>query len=91
MKKNIIVLFLILLSFCNQTSNSNPPSVKKGVLDLRSLTSLGKVNLDGDWEFYWNCQLASNPQSCVSRENKYFAQVPGIWNGLVIDGKEISG
>jgi hypothetical protein len=63
MKKKLILNYLanILFALCLLTipgcgSEKSPPLAEQGVLDLsnRDFDHNGVVNLNGQWEFYWN-------------------------------------
>lgn len=89
------VLFYFLLSFILAFfSNCSQSKIKvaQGALDLRSwdFNARGSIDLDGDWEFYWNCQLKSHPNTCKSKPDGYIS-VPGIWNQYVVDNNKIDG
>ena len=55
-------------------------------------TNDGPVDLNGEWEFYWQQHLEpqdferSNPPSPTG-----FIRLPGYWNGYEVDGKPLSG
>ncbi|TFH38287.1 MAG: hypothetical protein E4G96_10680, partial [Chrysiogenales bacterium] len=62
-----------------------------GILDLGGwdFDMKGTVELSGEWEFYWGRLLHSKfPHVEPAAE---FINVPGIWNGHVIDGKKLPG
>ncbi|MDF3001220.1 MAG: diguanylate cyclase protein [Bacillota bacterium] len=53
----IVILILSLVStFLNKPANSHPPEIKGGILDLNhwSFEENGMVNLEGEWQFYFN-------------------------------------
>lgn len=93
--KKIFLLFIISLfiSACIKPTAKVSPKAKKGFLELKDwdFASDGHIELDGEWEFYWNCQLRTLPETCPTEAAKSFIQVPGIWNGFKVDGKEIGG
>ncbi|MBE5995572.1 MAG: histidine kinase [Paenibacillaceae bacterium] len=48
------------------------------------------LSLDGEWEFYWNQLLTPKDfQLQVQPSDKNFMQVPGLWNGKMIEGKKL--
>jgi len=52
----ILILIIIFLSFCKQDHTQKlAPKAIKGVLDLTQwdFEKDGTINLDGEWEFYW--------------------------------------
>ena len=89
--------FLSMLIFnCSPSLNSDrtAPRVENGVLDLRhwDLKNDGPVALDGKWEFYWNSHLEPIDFSDETPPTvNAFIEVPGTWNGRVIDGQKING
>jgi sensor histidine kinase YesM len=46
--------------------------------------------LSGTWEFYWQHFLTKNDLS-NSTQTYVLSKVPGLWNNLVIDGKNLPG
>lgn len=92
MKKIIFFLLILMLLFsCKKATSQIAPKAKEGVLEIKNwnFSQDGHIELDGEWEFYWSCQLKSHPESCSSQ--KTMIQVPGIWNGFEVDGKKIEG
>jgi signal transduction histidine kinase len=55
-----LILFLSFPLF-----SKDLPQVKAGVLDLKDWNYYedGPINLDGEWEFYWNTLLVENPSN----------------------------
>jgi hypothetical protein len=71
-------LFVLFLSTCNPVSSV--PIAKEEVLDLRDIDLTDrKVNLDGEWEFYWN-ELYGRNNFTFDPNNRSTVNVPGIWN-----------
>ena len=91
MKKILLILFSLL--FQSLTYSQTPPAAIGGELDLSNwkFENYGSVDLDGDWEFYWN-ELYS-PQDFALRKTKSpeLYHVPSLWNNRVIDGEKVSG
>jgi hypothetical protein len=54
MKQTLKILIFSLIIYLSSNSLYAGLSAKNGILDLRTNTvsSLGTVNLNGDWEFY---------------------------------------
>ena len=76
--KLLFNLFVLFLSTCNPVSSV--PIAKGGVLDLRDVDLTNeKVNLDGEWEFYWN-ELYGRNNFNFDPNNRSTVQVPGSWN-----------
>jgi len=90
------LLFIITasLSLAACSAAGKPPLAQNGYLDLSnwSFSANGTVNLDGQWEFYWR-QLLS-PEDLTGAQpvepTGYF-EIPGRWDGRVIDGAKQSG
>nr|WP_294795310.1 ATP-binding protein [uncultured Mucilaginibacter sp.] len=60
---------------------------KKGVLDLRSATLTNKVELNGEWLFYWQ-QLLSPTDKATGAA--HLVNFPSLWSsGYKIDGKKL--
>ena len=79
----IILFFSIFISACTDHIQVNTvPHVVKGVIDLRDwdFKKDGAVDLNGEWEFYWNKLLG--PDDFQSKKIKtkieYFI-IPDIW------------
>lgn len=70
------------------------PSAKKGVLDLRKwdFEKNGVVNLDGEWEFFWEKFIITDKISPndIQKDLHYFP-VPSAWNKHFLDGKPLPG
>ncbi len=68
------------------------PIAQNGFLDISkwSFENNGAVNLDGDWEFYWNEFLLSKNEK-FNLENKHYATVPKNWLSVEKDGKPLPG
>ncbi len=99
MKLKLLSLFLAVLLLpvagCQQVKTQKAkPKIEKGVLDLRQwdFKKDGIVNLSGEWEFYWQQLLSSADytQGKTPRMDGYF-KVPGVWNNVEVNGKNLSG
>ena len=57
---------------------------EKGIIDLSKwdFESNPQVNLDADWEFYWEQLLSPSDFDSTNFENKIFAPIPGLWGEL---------
>ena len=72
--------------------NKDQPIAKNGVLDLRNwdFEKDGIVNLDGEWEFYWERFLVSEDfQKDVKPEMTGFVHVPSFWDRYELLGKKL--
>ncbi len=90
-----LVILLLFLCACDRQSKTNiPPLAVKGVLDLTNwdFEREGPVNLNGEYEFYWNQLL--NPQDFIQNRSSSKTEmiaVPGPWNDYDYRGKAIPG
>lgn len=91
----VITLFLVLaVPVIAPVQVHGRPLVQKGVLDLIDWNweRDGVINLDGQWEFYWN--QAFTPSDFTPSERPVitgFLEVPGFWNGFEVNGEKING
>jgi hypothetical protein len=80
---------------CSRPSqNKNQPYVIRGRLDLSvwDFAQNGPVTLSGEYEFYWQQQLAPERFSQAELpERSDFILVPGVWNGYRLNGEKLSG
>ena len=82
-------LFAILFFFNCSPGIKKPPKAIKGVLDLSnwefdsSIPSAKILNLDGEWEFYWQefPTIDSTGEPFLPSERTEYIQVPMDWNG----------
>ena len=92
---SLIMAYLIFFSAClNDSSRRIAPRAVKGVLDLTDwdFKHDGPVNLNGEWEFYWQKHLMPKDfaQKIPARKTE-FITVPGYWKGLELEGKKLPG
>lgn len=87
LRRIIIMVALIFLTIqpIDPTMAKEKPSILNGRLDLRdlSITDIGPIDLDGEWEFYWGELLL--PEEVAD----YTAQIvdaPDDWNNYAFDG-----
>lgn len=89
-----IILFIILFfnscDLSNLTGNKNKTLAKKGILDLREwdFNKYGPIELDGEWEFYWE-KLYSLEEIHSIIFNKEYIHLPHSWNNKIINGETI--
>jgi serine phosphatase RsbU (regulator of sigma subunit) len=83
-----LILIILFISGCYK-SNVHKPSAVDGVIDLtsHSFTSQKIVNLDGQWEFYWE-QLLDPEHFRVNTDllQKKYGAVPATWDKLLPGG-----
>lgn len=76
-------------------SSTKMPTAEKGVLNLANwdFQRDGRINLNGDWEFYYGKLLTY--EDFHNKENKPnmsgYIKVPGKWDGYSANGKNIDG
>jgi PAS domain S-box-containing protein len=92
---SLITAYLIFFSAClNDSRQRIAPRAVKGVLDLTDwdFKTDGPVDLNGEWEFYWQQFLM--PQDFTSKtaiRKTGFIKVPGYWKGYELDGNKLPG
>ena len=92
MKQSLFIFFIISSIFINfsfaQETSYNKAS--EGVIDLHNYNfdKQGIINLDGEWELYWN-QLIS-PENNITKTPKYVS-VPALWNDMTFDNVKSTG
>lgn len=83
---------MLLLAGCSD-EKAHPHAVQ-GFLDLSRWDSTkdGIVNLDGEWEFYWDRLYAPNDFAgrTPSAKTGYFP-IPRYWNGTTVNGSALPG
>jgi len=92
--KRFLLVLLLILMFAGCASSEKPPVAKNGFLDLSTwdFAKDGVVNLNGQWEFYWKQLLSPvDLQQFQSAKNTDYFQIPGRWDGRVIDGTKQNG
>ncbi|KDR96730.1 diguanylate cyclase (GGDEF) domain-containing protein [Peptoclostridium litorale DSM 5388] len=89
------IIFLIITTVCIRgMSDGNKPVVKNGQADLSSwdFDEKGGVRLSGEWEFYWEKLLYSDDFKIKPSHTRVsYIDVPSIWNGHVVNGKNVGG
>ncbi|MBN2041776.1 MAG: response regulator [Spirochaetes bacterium] len=99
-KRFIILSILIFLLFnlfisCNPVigQKKKPVSIN-GILDLSdwNFEKNGPVNLDGQWEFYWNRLLSpSDFAKTDNPSNPEYITLPGFWKNKKVDNINLNG
>ncbi len=79
--KLLLSLLLLFSLYALSTAREPIPLAKKGVLDLRKIADpySFKVNLNGEWEFYWNKMLNPEDFSDSIVKPEYYGRVPAYW------------
>ncbi|MGF7078061.1 ATP-binding protein [Mucilaginibacter sp. UYCu711] len=83
-KIRLVILLTGCLSFCFTAYAQ--PSAKDGVLDLRQNDLDGEVELNGEWQFYW--QQFVNP-AAIPAKSDVRVQFPFLWNGYLLNGHKL--
>jgi len=82
MRIRTLIILILISAGCIIPAAGQSPVAKDGVFDLRGIERKDNfiVNLNGEWEFYWNQMLYPND---FRKGNKpkpdLFAHVPGYW------------
>lgn len=88
-----IHLLVILFFSCSSSERPIEPLAEKGVIDLTSwdFDQYGKLDLFGDWEFYYGEFL--NKEDFINRKdsNVNYIKVPSLWNGYKWNGGILPG
>jgi PAS domain S-box-containing protein len=92
---SLIIAYLIFFSAClNDSPRRIPPWAVKGVLDLTDwdFGKDGPVDLNGEWEFYWQQHLMpENFTPKIPSQKIGFIKVPSYWKGYESEGKKLPG
>ncbi|MDF2822585.1 MAG: hypothetical protein K0R15_3033 [Clostridiales bacterium] len=68
---------------------TNLPKAVNGSLDLSGVDQVdGDIFLDGQWEFYWNSFVESEPDKIYTAD--LMIEVPDSWSGYKVNGKRLS-
>ncbi|MEM7039497.1 MAG: 7TM diverse intracellular signaling domain-containing protein, partial [Bacteroidota bacterium] len=84
-------LLLLFLSISgNRLFGAEAPTAEAGILDLSHWNwySDDIVTLEGEWTFYWN-ELIPPKKIDGTEVQPDYIQVPGSWNNLEIEGKDL--
>lgn len=85
------IRFLLFLSLftLNLWAKSADPVAVKGVLDLRESVKLNHfvINLNGEWEFYWEKMLHPHDFKGNITHPGYYGNVPSYWTSYPLTGK----
>ncbi|MDP4178191.1 MAG: histidine kinase [Bacillota bacterium] len=88
-----LVLFILLFNNFSSNKAKHIPKISKGILDLTnwSFEKDGNLNLDGEWEFYWNRLLTPDDFKNKLNINTSYIKVPGYWNQETSQNGRITG
>lgn len=88
----VLAISVLLLSTIKEPQSA-AFDARQGVLDLSAWNPEKdqRIKLDGEWEFYWNRLLPAESVNLTgqTREPDAYADIPGSWNGLEVDGKSL--
>ncbi|UCH21459.1 MAG: hypothetical protein JSU83_23675, partial [Deltaproteobacteria bacterium] len=90
----LIFLFAVTAACRQNFSGKIPPQAVKGILDLSDWDFYkdGPVNLNGEYEFYWEQLLKPSDFSGAALPRKTgFIKVPGFWKGYTVEGQKLPG
>ena len=88
--KILVILFLVSISFSSCYSDSDKPYAEKGVLNLKDYHISKVINLDGEWEFYWNKLIPPSEFNKIDENLSKFSVIPGNWNNSTVKDTSIS-
>lgn len=88
----IFAIFLLANSCLKKEGRLEPRAVE-GVLDLSDwdFDRDGKVDLYGQWEFYYGEFLDSASLATPKKNKPKYIELPSLWNGYDWNGKELTG
>lgn len=89
-----VVFTVVLLFLTFPVAAADEPRALNGALDLTGwdFTRQGPVNLDGEWEFYWNQMLEPKDFLADPRPNRTgLFDVPAPWNNYRLGEKNLPG
>jgi len=66
-------------------SLSSMPTAKNGSINLYQISSDQRVILDGEWKFYWNRLIATEPQKADKPD--FLIRVSDYWSRYKLNGK----
>lgn len=101
MKRLCAVIVAVLMAGCVCCAQAAAPRAEQGRIDLSAVEVaagapvdlLGSiVNLDGEWEFYWDRLLTpADFSEGHPPPGRALLKVPGAWSDTPVDGKELPG
>jgi len=78
---HILIIFFVLLSASCSDPQKRRPDIENGFLDLSSwnFEEDGLVNLNGEWEFYWEKLLEPKDIESTNSLKAEYINVPAGW------------
>ncbi|MDF9798271.1 signal transduction histidine kinase [Catalinimonas alkaloidigena] len=88
----VFKLILILLMGC-QANMHQVPTAQQGILDLRQwdFEKYGSVKLNGEWTFYWQELLSSDPSLLAVVDKPDYISLPSDWKNYELNGQTLGG
>ena len=91
----VFLCFIVLVSIysCSKQNKPQQPKAVEGILDIRDwdFDSNGKLDLYGQWEFYYGEFLTAENFTKPKSEIPKFIEVPSLWNGYDWNGTKLPG
>ena len=89
---HILIIFILLFSASCSDPQKRRPDIENGFLDLSSwnFEEDGLVDLNGEWEFYWDKLLDPKDFESSNSLKAEYITVPGGWNRQSSEGKSYS-
>ncbi len=78
-----IIIVAAIFTSCSKQMNIEYPKVEKGIFDLSKYTlkQSEELNIDGEWEFYWEQFLLPNEIIDAKQQGKTeYVKTPGNWS-----------
>lgn len=87
----LVPVGILVFAFFNQVSSVARPKAANGFLDLSqwNIEKQGDINLNGEWNFYWNQLLDPEDFEDGNVKPSGVINVPGIWNSFKVDGQSV--
>lgn len=91
----LLVWLVLVLGGCTPAVSGQRtlPQAVNGVLDLRgwNFDQDGPLNLNGEWEFYWEQLLTSREFADSTPAITGLIHVPDTWRGYLVNGQSVDG
>ncbi len=86
------LFLLVLLCFAFPASAAPDPVANRGLMDLNNwdFEEDGPIELNGDWEFYWQHHYDAEDFLQFDTEGSYTAPVPGTWVDLIVEDEVLT-
>ncbi|MCY6369422.1 7TM diverse intracellular signaling domain-containing protein [Clostridium ganghwense] len=88
----LLIVIVIVAAKIFLTEDRNVSVAQNGYIDLSkwNFEKDGILELDGEWEFYYNKLYKPEDFSSNTIKNKQYFKIPSNLNGTVIDGKKLN-